>query len=94
MAYKNQSIVAGNEELANLQPSLRLDTSGLVCPYPVFKTSGLAISASDEDVLDIISDDEYTATNSIPEVLKVRNFEYTVLKLNDGRFSVRARKNR
>jgi len=84
--------VKGKAELADLAPSKRLDTRGLVCPYPAFETSKLAISASKEDVLDILSDDEYVATSSIPTVLDVRNFEYAVLKLDEKTFSVRARK--
>jgi TusA-related sulfurtransferase len=92
MVTETQTIVTDNEELASLIPSKRLDTRGLVCPYPAFETSKLASSASDEDVLDIISDDEYVATSSIPTVLKVRNFEYAVLKLGDGTFSIRAKR--
>ena len=87
-----KKILAGDEEIARLAPSRSLDTRGLVCPYPAFETSKLAVSASSEDVLEIISDDEYVATSSIPTVLKVRNFEYAVLKLSDGTFSIRARR--
>ena len=93
MTAETQTIVIGSGELADLVPSKKLDTRGMVCPYPAFETSKLAISASDEDVLDIISNDEYAATSSIPTVLQVRNFEYVVLKMGDGTFSIRARKN-
>ena len=92
MALETETIVSGSEELVNLVPSKKLDTRGLVCPYPAFETSKLAISSSDRDVLEIISDDEYVATSSIPTVLNVRNFEYAVLKMGDGTFSIRARK--
>jgi len=92
MAVEAQKIVTGIEELANLIPSKKLNTIGLVCPYPAFETSKLAASASYEDVLEIVSDDQYVATSSIPAVLKVRNFEFAVLKLDEGTFSIRARK--
>jgi TusA-related sulfurtransferase len=86
------TIVSGPEEIARLFPSKKLDTRGLVCPYPAFETSKLAVSASDEDVLEIVSNDEYVATSSIPTVLSYRNFDYAVLRSMDGIFSVRAKR--
>ena len=43
-------------------------------------------------MLEIISNDEYTAGTSIPSVLKIRKFDYSVAKNEDGTFTIKARK--
>ena len=92
MSSINQKIIVGSETLAKLDPSKKIDTRGLVCPYPSFEASKLAGAAADTDVLEIISDDKYTASRSITSVLKRKQFEYAVLDNGDGSFSVKAKK--
>ncbi|MDG6995112.1 MAG: sulfurtransferase TusA family protein [Nitrososphaerota archaeon] len=92
MSSVNQKIIAGSESLANLAPSKKIDTRGLVCPYPSFETSKLAGLAADADILEIITDDKYTASSSITSVLKRKQFDYLVLDNGDGTFSVKAKK--
>lgn len=92
MSSLNQRIIAGSELLANLVPSKKIDTRGLVCPYPSFETSKLAGLAGDNDILEIISDDKYTASSSITSILKRKQYEFAVLDNGDGTFSVKAKK--
>ena len=85
-------LIAGNGDLSGLSANKKIDTRGLVCPFPAFEAGKLALSAEAKDVLEIISNDEYTASTSIPSVLKIRNFDYSVVKNEDGTFSIKARK--
>jgi TusA-related sulfurtransferase len=88
----SQNLILGDENLAELAGTLKLDTRGLVCPYPSFEASKIAASATHEDVLEIISDDRYTATSSIASVLKKKEFEYSIVENEDGSFTIKAKK--
>jgi TusA-related sulfurtransferase len=92
MANRTLELISGSKELANVVSNRRIDTRGLVCPYPSFETAKLAQSAAEREVVEILSDDEYTALNSIPTVLKQRDFECSVVKTNDGYWAVKARR--
>jgi TusA-related sulfurtransferase len=92
MAAFGQSLVNGSSEIAKLSATKKIDTRGLVCPFPAFEAGKLAQSAASGDVLEIVSGDEYTATISIPSVLKIRQLDFAVIKNDDGTFIVRARK--
>ncbi len=92
MATETQRIIAGSMELADLPASKVADTRGQVCPFPSFETAKLAGSAKEGEILEILSDDEYAATNSIPTILKIKKFEYAVVLSDDGNYSIKARK--
>ncbi len=92
MATVTEKLIAGSREIADLASTKKIDTRGLVCPFPAFEAGKLAQSAGPNDILEIISNDEYTATTSIPSVLKIRAFESAVYKNEDGTFSIKARK--
>ena len=92
LATVNQNLLTGSKELAELQSTKAIDTRGLVCPFPAFEAGKLAQSATSSDVLEIISNDEYVATTSIPSVLKIRIMEYSVLKNDYGTFLIKARR--
>ncbi|HZW55968.1 MAG TPA: sulfurtransferase TusA family protein [Nitrososphaerales archaeon] len=94
MAIETLRLITGSGDLANLPASLKLDTRGLVCPYPAFESSKIALSAGESDVIEIISDDEYVATSTVPAVLSARSLEYAVVKYEDGTFSIKARRKR
>jgi TusA-related sulfurtransferase len=88
-----QRLVEGSSTLAELPATKKLDTRGLVCPFPAFEAGKLAQSAGSQDVLEIISNDEYVATTSIPSVLKIRKLNYAIIKNeDDGIFLIKARK--
>jgi TusA-related sulfurtransferase len=88
----SQKVILGSENLAELAPTVKLDTRGLVCPYPSFEASKAAASAAEKDVLEIISDDKYTATSSIATVLKKKEYEYAVVENSDGTYTIKARR--
>jgi TusA-related sulfurtransferase len=88
-----QSLIKGSREIAALSATKKIDTRGLVCPFPAFEAGKLAQSAAPDDVLEIVSNDEYTATTSIPSVLQIRQLDFAVVRNNDGTFVVKARKN-
>ena len=92
MAVQLQRFVLGSESLVGLAPARKIDTRGQVCPYPSFETAKLAQSAQPNEVIEIISDDKYAALNSIPTVLRLRNFEYGVLEIEKGIWSIKARR--
>lgn len=85
-------LIAGTTDLSSLAATKTLDTRGLVCPFPAFEAGKVAQSAEANDVLEIISDDEYTASSSIPAVLKIKKFDYSVTKNENGSYSIKARK--
>ncbi len=87
-----QKLVLGSEAIADLEANKKLDTSGLVCPYPSFETAKVAQGAGDGDVIEIVSDDKYAALNSLPTVLRLRNFEYAVIELEGEKWLVKARR--
>lgn len=92
MATVNQNVLTGSKELAELRATKTIDTRGLVCPFPAFEAGKLSQSATSSDVLEIVSNDEYVATTSIPSVLKIRKMEYAVVKNDDGTFLIKARR--
>jgi TusA-related sulfurtransferase len=77
---QEQIIRLGSRSLAELSATRRIDTRGLVCPYPAFETAKGVSDASYEDVIEIITDDRYVALNSLPTVLKLREFDYVVIE--------------
>jgi TusA-related sulfurtransferase len=85
-------VILGSENLVELAATRKLDTRGLICPYPSFESSKLAASATENDVLEIISDDKYTATSSITTVLNKKEFSYAVLENDDGSYTIKAQK--
>ncbi len=92
MALVTKKLVLGNTQIADLVPTKKIDTRGLVCPFPAFEAGKLAQSAGLGEVLEILSNDEYTATTSIPSVLKIRQFDFAVVRNEDETFSIKARK--
>lgn len=92
MATTSQSLIKGSREIAGLSATKKIDARGLICPFPAFEAGKLAQAAVSGDVLEIVSNDEYAATTSIPSVLQVRRLDFAVVKNDDGTFIVKARK--
>jgi TusA-related sulfurtransferase len=86
----------GSEFLADLRANKRIDTRGLVCPYPAFETAKQVSGATKEDVFEIITDDKYVALNSLPTVLKLRDFDYAVIEFGESEdnFMLKAKRRR
>lgn len=88
----SQSIIMGSKDIVNLLATRKVDTRGMVCPFPAFEAGKLAQAAVLGDVIEILSNDEYASTTSIPSVLKIRNLDFAVVKNEDGTFIIKARK--
>ncbi|MCS6767497.1 MAG: sulfurtransferase TusA family protein [Candidatus Nitrosocaldus sp.] len=81
------------------QPSLldvsiakRIDTRGMSCPYPSFEAVKALSSLGKGDVLEVVTDSEESALDSIPKVCERRGLEYAVIKVDSGLWHVRIRK--
>ncbi len=81
------------------QPSLldasvvkRIDTRGMSCPYPSFEAVKALSTISKGEVLEVITDSEESAIDSIPKVCERRGLDYAVIKVDTGLWYVRIRK--
>ncbi len=84
----------GSGWLADRHASVTLDVKGLVCPYPAFETAKILSAASIEEVIEILTDDQYVALKSLPTVLKLRGFDYVVMQLGheENNFLIKAKR--
>ncbi len=69
-----------------------IDTRGMSCPYPSFEAVKALSSIGKGDVLEVITDSEESAIDSIPKVCERRGLEYAVIKVDTGLWYVRIRK--
>ena len=92
MVTVKTNLIAGNGDVADPVSTKKDRHPRPRVPVPRLRSWKLAQSAEPKDVLEIISNDEYTASTSIPSVLKIRQFDYSVVKNEDGTFSIKARK--
>ncbi|MFN4336282.1 MAG: sulfurtransferase TusA family protein [Candidatus Nitrosocaldus sp.] len=70
----------------------RIDTRGMSCPYPSFEAVKALSTINKGDVLEVITDSEESAIDSIPKVCERRGLEYAVIKVDTGLWYVRIRK--
>ncbi|MDW7999388.1 MAG: sulfurtransferase TusA family protein [Candidatus Nitrosocaldus sp.] len=70
----------------------RIDTRGMSCPYPSFEAVKALSSIGKGEVLEVITDSEESALDSIPKVCERRGLEYAVMKVDAGLWHVRIRK--
>jgi TusA-related sulfurtransferase len=68
------------EKLINAKPVLTIDTQGLCCPYPSFETVKHMNKLKEGEVLEVITDSEESAKDSIPNVCNRRNWHYIVIQ--------------
>ncbi len=92
MEKKVRIILAeGSEELASLKPSKTVDTRGMICPYPSLMTVKALKDLKPGEVLEVLTDSDISARESIPTVLQQRGFRYVVLEEKDY-WVIKARK--
>ena len=85
--------VEGDEGLVNAEPTDELDVSGLVCPYPGFEAVRKIEAAQRGAVIDITTDMENVARESIPVLMRNRGFKFAVFRCPDSdRWVVRVQK--
>lgn len=68
------------DRLINTRPTLTIDTKGLCCPYPSFEAVKYMSKLKSGEVLEVITDSEESAKDSIPTVCKRRNWHFIVIE--------------
>ena len=81
-----------SKELLNKEPALRIDTRGLCCPYPSFETVKSMSKIKDGEVLEVITDSEESAKDSIPNVCNRRGWRFVVIEEADNLWKLRITK--
>ncbi len=71
------------DKLIDVKPSITIDTKGLCCPYPSFETVKHMSKLNDGEVLEVITDSEESAKDSIPNVCNKRNWHFIVIQDKD-----------
>jgi len=66
--------------LLQKQPTVTLDTRGMICPYPMIETRKLSERLGAEDVAEVLTDIESTAKTSIPLVCDSLGLDYVVVE--------------
>ena len=87
-----QIVQCSNEYLLNTSVAKSIDTRGMSCPYPSFEAVKALSTLKSGEVLEVVTDSEESALDSIPKVCERRSLEYAVIKLDDNLWSVRIRK--
>jgi tRNA 2-thiouridine synthesizing protein A len=85
--------MASQEELEEFQeePALRLNTVGLICPYPALETQKALSRLEKGQVLEVITNNEPTAKKSIPILCERSGAVYRVIE-EDDRWRILIRK--
>ncbi len=69
-----------------------VDTRGMACPYPSFEAVKNMSSLSGNDILEVVTDSDESALDSIPSVCENRNWEYIVIEDDKDLWRVRIKK--
>lgn len=91
---KEPKIVGQNSSPELLQSSVAksVDTRGMACPYPSFEAVKNMNSLNTNDVLEVITDSDESAFESIPSVCEKRNWKYVVVEEDKNLWRLRIRK--
>ncbi len=82
----------GQSSLIDASIAKRIDTRGMSCPYPSFEAVKALSTINKGEVLEVVTDSEESAMDSIPKVCERRGLEYAVIKVDTGLWHVRIRK--
>jgi TusA-related sulfurtransferase len=69
-----------------------VDTRGMACPYPSFEAVKAINPLKAGEALEVITDNEESALESIPSVCTRRKWEFVVLEERKGLWKVRIKK--
>jgi len=69
-----------------------VDTRGMCCPYPSFEAVKNMNSLNANDVLEVITDSDESALESIPSVCDRRRWEFLVIQEGKDLWKVRIKK--
>jgi len=91
---KEPKIVINRSSTELLQDSATksIDTRGMACPYPSFETVKNMNSLNSNDVLEVVTDSDESALESIPSVCEKRNWEFLVVEEDKELWRIRIKK--
>lgn len=69
-----------------------VDTRGMACPYPSFEAVRAINSLNANDILEVITDSDESALESIPSVCEKRSWEFLVVEEDKDLWRVRIKK--
>lgn len=69
-----------------------VDTRGMACPYPSFEAVRAINSLNVNDILEVVTDSDESALESIPSVCEKRSWEFLVVEEDKDLWRVRIKK--
>jgi len=69
-----------------------VDTRGMACPYPSFEAVRAINSLNSNDILEVVTDSDESALESIPSVCEKRSWEFLVVEEDKDLWRVRIKK--
>jgi tRNA 2-thiouridine synthesizing protein A len=75
-----QVVQCSSEDIINASIAKRIDTRGMSCPYPSFEAVKALSTMKSNEILEVITDSEESALDSIPKVCERRGYLYAVIK--------------
>ena len=91
MYRKEMVIQSQGLSVEEIHVSRTLDVRGQVCPYPSLETVRALAPLKTGEVLEVLTDNEISALDSIPTVSRRRSLPYLVLK-DEGYWRVYVKK--
>lgn len=79
-------------DLLRISVAKSVDTRGMACPYPSFEAVKAINSLNANDILEVVTDSDESALESIPSVCKKRNWEFLVVEEDKDLWRVRIKK--
>ena len=91
---KEPKIVINKSSTELLQSTVAksVDTRGMACPYPSFEAVRSMNSLNANDVLEVVTNSNESALESIPSVCEKRNWEFLVVEEDKDLWRVRIKK--
>ena len=91
---KEPKIVIDRSSTELLQGSAAksIDTRGMACPYPSFEAVKNMSSLNSNDVLEVVTDSDESALESIPSVCEKRRWEFLVIEEDKDLWRIRIKK--
>lgn len=91
---KEPKIVINKSATELLEKSVvkSIDTKGMACPYPSFEAVKAMNSLNSNDILEVVTDSDESALESIPSVCEKRNWEFLVIQEDEDLWRIRIKK--
>lgn len=91
---KEPNVVINRSSTELLQNSIAksIDTRGMACPYPSFEAVKNMNSLNSNEVLEVVTDSDESALESIPSVCEKRKWEFLVIEEDNELWRIRIKK--